>query len=241
LKNNILIIIPAYNEEENIENVINEIHEHKIEADIVIVNDGSMDKTEQIVLNKNIPLLSLPFNFGYGNALQLGFKYAIQNNYEYVIQFDGDGQHNPSDLKLIIEKLKSNEFDIVIGSRFVEKSSFNMPLSKKIAVSFLRFLIYIFSGCNIHDPTSGLQGLSKKAFTYYSKPWNFPNDYPDADILIKMLKLGFTAIEVPAHMRLRINGQSMHSGIKPFIYMIKITMSIFVVVFNHYLSRRKTT
>jgi glycosyltransferase involved in cell wall biosynthesis len=239
MKNNILIIIPAYNEENNILKVIDDIKTKILNADILIVNDGSTDNTEEIVKNKNIPIISLPFNFGYGNALQLGFKYAVENNYDFVIQFDGDGQHNADDIIEILKKLKTGKYDIVIGSRFIESSNFKISFLKKIAINFLRILIYIFSGYKIFDPTSGLQGLSKRVFKYYSKPWNFPDDYPDADILIKMLKLGYSAVEIPAHMKNRINGKSMHSGIKPLIYLIKISLSIFVVVLNHHLGRRK--
>ncbi|MEN8904521.1 MAG: glycosyltransferase family 2 protein [Clostridiales bacterium] len=239
MKKDTLIIIPVYNEEDNIGSVIDEINEKEPTVDIIVINDGSIDNTEKIVLSKGINILSLPFNFGYGNALQLGFKYALQNNYNNVIQFDGDGQHNPADISKIKKTLDFNKYDIVIGSRFINKSDFKISLSKKMALYFLKSLIYLFSNYKINDPTSGLQGLSKKTYSYYSKPWNYPNDYPDADVLIKMLKLGFTTIEIPVNMRSRSKGQSMHSGLKPFIYMLKITLSILVVVLNCFFNRRR--
>ena len=136
----------------------------------------------------------------------------------------------------VIEDFK---FDIIIGSRFCGNSTYEISYGKKIAITVFKMLIKLFTGFNISDPTSGLQGLSRKAFEFYSKAHNFPEDYPDADVLIKMLKLGYKAVELPANIRKRAGGKSMHTGIKPLFYMCKISFSILVVLFNFYISNLK--
>jgi len=225
-----LVIIPAYNEEENISKVLSGIHCLSPDADILVINDGSTDKTESIVQNHKCALISLPFNLGYGNALQTGFKYAVAKGYDYIIQFDADGQHDPESIPLIMRELKKNDVDIVIGSRFLDKSPFKLGLSKGLAISFFRLIIKMTTGVKITDPTSGLQGLTKRAFSFYSRKGNFPSDYPDADILIQMLRNSYRIREIPVDIRERNGGKSMHSSLKPIYYCIKVLMSICVVL-----------
>ena len=137
-----LLIIPAYNEEQNIEKVITSINELEInELDVLVVNDGSKDCTLEILKSLKISYVSHPYNLGYGAALQTGFKYALKKNYEYVIQFDADGQHDINNILNIMNELHTNKFDIVIGSRFISEKMYNVGILKKIALSFFRMLI----------------------------------------------------------------------------------------------------
>jgi hypothetical protein len=170
------------------------------------------------------------YNLGYGGALQTGFKYAVAMGYEYIIQFDGDGQHDPASIQTIIDQLSTRRFDIVIGSRFLNKDTFRIGLSKKLAICLFRFIIKASSGVVVTDPTSGFQGLNRKTFTFYSEMGNFPNDFPDADTVIHMLKRNYKVIEVPVHMVDRLHGQSMHSGLKSLYYGVKMLISIMVVL-----------
>lgn len=225
-----LIIIPAYNEEKNIGGVLNEIRKFNYDLDIIVINDASKDNTEQVVVEKGEKIINHFFNLGYGGALQTGFKYAVDKGYQYVIQFDGDGQHDPADLQRIINELKTGCYDIVIGSRFLDKSSFQISLTKKLAIALFRLIIGISTGVKITDPTSGLQGLTLKAYMYYSAMGNFPDDFPDADTLIHMLKRNYRVKEIPAHMKNRLHGQSMHSGLKSIFYTFKMLISISVVL-----------
>jgi glycosyltransferase involved in cell wall biosynthesis len=231
-----LLIIPAYNEELNINKVLTDITELDLSIDLLVINDGSNDKTTEIVKANNYNLISLPYNLGYGGALQTGFKYAVDTGYEYIIQFDGDGQHNAEDINAILEQLKNNSSDIVIGSRFLGKGNFKMSFLKKIAIKFFRFLIVVSTGVRITDPSSGLQGLSKRAFTYYSQMGNYPGDYPDADILIQMILSNYKVCEVPANIRQREFGKSMHAGLKPIFYMVKMLVSILIVLLRKRIS-----
>lgn len=231
-KPDLLIIIPAYNEEENIGQVLQEIRKLAINADIIIINDGSQDATEQVVRAAGEQVISLFYNIGYGGALQTGFKYAVKMDYRYVIQFDGDGQHDPRDILILLEELRTGDYDIVIGSRFLDANgpATNVGVLKRMAIAFFRFLIKVFTGVKITDPTSGIQGLSRAAFRHYAAMGNFPEDYPDADTVIFMLKAGYKVKEIPANIRLRDAGTSMHTGLKPIYYLVKMLVSIFVVL-----------
>lgn len=229
-----LLLIPAYNEERNISKVLRDIKEKNTGMDILVVNDGSMDRTCETAEKQKVKVISHSFNLGYGAALQTGFKYAMKLGYRYIIQFDADGQHDPRDICTIkneIEK-KDENIDIVIGSRYIEKDGFKTGFLKMAVIRAMRFLIRRLTGCRITDPTSGLKALSKRTFEYYSRIGNFPNDYPDADILIKMLRKNYRASEVPIHVREREYGVSMHSGLKPIFYVAKEFLNILVILLS---------
>lgn len=223
-----LIIIPALNEEKNIATVLREL-KSCISCDVLVINDGSKDATSSVARAEGVAVIDHLYNIGYGGALQTGFKFAVLHDYEYVIQFDGDGQHSPEDIDKILAKLKTNSCDIVIGSRFLSATK-NVGVMKGIAIRCFRFLIKLFTGFTITDPTSGLQGLNRKAFSYYAIMGNYPEDFPDADTLIHMLRKEFKVCEIPANIRDRMSGTSMHIGSKTVYYLIKMLVSIFVVV-----------
>lgn len=225
-----LIIIPAYNEEKNIGEVLKDIRRFMYDVDIVVINDASKDKTEQVVVENSEKVINHFYNLGYGGALQTGFKYAVAMGYNYVIQFDGDGQHDPAGIQTIIDQLSTGRYDIVIGSRFIINDTFQIGFGKKIAIFLFGLIIKASTGVKVTDPTSGFQGLNRKTFMYYSEMGNFPNDFPDADTLIHMLKRNYRVKEIPVHMRNRVFGQSMHSGLKSIYYGIKMLISISVVL-----------
>ena len=229
-KTDCLIIIPAHNEEKNIGSVLEEIRRFGIDLDILVVNDGSKDQTEAVVREAGENVITLPFNLGYGGALQTGFKFASAWGYKYVIQFDADGQHNPNNIPDILKWLRTGAYDIVIGSRYLDQSLYKTGLLKKAVISVFRFLIKISTGVKITDPTSGLQGLNNRVFTYYSKLGNYPEDFPDADTLIFMLLSRYRVHEISALMRERYSGKSMHVGFKTAFYPVKLMVSILVVL-----------
>lgn len=233
MKKEVLIIIPAYNEEQAITPVLRKLKIiAKDFADILVINDSSSDQTSRVVQEENILVTSQVFNLGYGSALQTGYKYAIRYNYKYVIQLDADGQHDPNNVLNIYEALESEEQpDIVIGSRFLEGSTtFKVSGIKRITMRYFSFLIQHFGHQKISDPTSGLQGLSRAAFLYYSSFNLFDNQYPDANVLLLMSLLGYRIKEIPAVMYARESGTSMHSGLKPIFYMLVMNLCIFNVI-----------
>ena len=236
-KKELLIIIPAYNEANNITKLLEKLESPEIAeiADVLIMNDASSDDTNWVVKARNHAIVTHVFNLGYGSALQLGYKYAIRRGYEYVIQMDADGQHDVCNIPVIYEKLKTKDEngkypDIVLGSRFMEGSSeFPVSFLKKIAWGVFRGLIYLGTGRKIADPTTGLQGLSRRVVIFYSTYNHFDDKYPDANIIMQMLLLGYRLVEVPAVMHPRGEGKSMHSGLKPVMYMFRMMFSIIAV------------
>ena len=233
-----MIIIPAYNEAGTIEPVLDALLSPPISdiADVLIMNDASKDATEKVCKSKGVRVVTHVFNLGYGSGLQVGYKYAKKMDYDFVIQMDADGQHDPCNVMRIYEELKKVDEDgktpdIVVGSRFVKGAiSFPVPITKKIAFVLFRTLIKMGSGQKIMDPTTGLQGLSKRAYGYYAGYARFDDKYPDANMLMQMKMLGCTVREIPAVMYARTEGTSMHSGIiKPAIYMFRMMFSIMAV------------
>ena len=232
-----LIIIPAYNEEKNIGAFLDKLEEPEIAefADVLVMNDASTDNTANIVRARKHEVISHAFNLGYGSGLQVGYKFALRRGYKYVIQMDADGQHDASNaVKIYNELLTKDEQgktpDIVIGSRFME-GSVTFPISsvKKVAIKLFRFLIKMGTGQEVLDPTSGLQGLSRRAILFYSGYGHFDDRYPDANMIMQMLLLGFRVKEIPAVMYARTEGVSMHSGLKPIKYMFRMMFSIIAV------------
>jgi glycosyltransferase involved in cell wall biosynthesis len=237
--NKVLIIVPAFNEEANMMPLFDQLCTPEIKsfADILVVNDASADQTGFIAKTYDVSVVTHVFNLGYGSALQVGYKYAVRRGYEYVIQMDADGQHNISNIAHIYQCLTTPDAegkfpDIVIGSRFVEGShSFKISGLKKVSLAMFSWIIKRVTGKKITDPTSGLQGLNRKAFTYYSNYGNFDYFYPDANMIIQMLLLGFRVEETASVMHERTAGLSMHTGLfKQMIYMMIMPLSIMTVI-----------
>ncbi len=234
---NILILVPAYNEEKNIGRLLESLESNEVRdfADYIIINDGSRDDTGRRIREMNGNMIEQVYNLGYGSALQTGYKYAVAQGYEYVIQMDADGQHDICNLGNIINKLTTKDEnglspDIVIGSRFMEGcDKYHISFVKRLAIGVFRAIIRIATKKRITDPTSGLQGLSKRVFVFYSKYNHFDDHYPDANMLMQMILLGYRVEEIPAIMHQRIDGVSMHSGLKPIIYIIRMALSLMAV------------
>ena len=228
----LLIIMPAYNEEKNIVSVLEKLERPEIAeiADVLVMNDASSDSTNWVVKSHGHTLVTHVFNLGYGNA--------IRRDYKYVIQMDADGQHDICNIPKLYERLKTADADgrypdIVLGSRFMKESAaYPVSLVRKVAYAWFRQMIRAFTGRKIADPTTGLQGLSRKAVLYYSKYKHFDDRYPDANMIIQMILLGFRIDEIPAVMHARTEGKSMHAGLKPIVYMFRMTFSILAVVFR---------
>lgn len=221
-----VIIIPAYNEQERIVFVIDEVRTELPEVSIVVVNDNSKDETAKKAKEKDVTVISHPYNMGYSAALLTGLKFAYYKGFNNAVLFDGDGQHIASEIKTLFNEQKSSQSDIVIGSRFIVKSDYNHGFLKTIGTNLFSSLIKAFTKKRITDPTSGFQLLNKKVIKAYTQMSGFP-EFPDANLIIYVLKKGLTVSETPVKMRLREDGESMHSGIwNPIKYMILMLYSL---------------
>ena len=232
-KKPLLIIIPAYNEEQNLGAVLDGLKAPEIAAlaDVLVMDDASADRTAEVARAHGARCVTHVFNLGYGSGLQLGYKYAVRHGYQYVIQMDADGQHDVCNVMRLWERLTAGPVeqrpDIVLGCRYMEGSEkFEIGPLKKIAYGWFRLLIRAMTGQTVADPTTGLQGLNRATVRFYARYRHFDKDYPDANMLVQMLLLGFRVEQIPAVMHYRTQGTSMHAGVwKPALYMLRVTLS----------------
>lgn len=231
--NEFLIIIPAFNEEKNISKVLDSIISLQLPIDILVINDGSKDQTVRNAKPFLVNIISHPTNLGYGSAIQTGYRFAANRKYPYVIVFDGDGQHDPSYIINMMEAIKQDDVDVVIGSRFLLKSKMEIGCSKLLVIKFFRKLIYYITGKKITDPTSGFQGFKFRVYEALSNSRNYPTDFPDSNFIIETLLNRNKILEIPVNMYNRESGSSIHSGLKPIVYVLQILLSIVVVIIRH--------
>ena len=232
----ILIIIPAFNEELRIGKVVSGIKALYPEVDILVVDDGSKDSTCKAAETHGALCASHPFNMGYGVALQTGYKYALRHNYDFLVQMDGDGQHDPSFIAALLDPVKSGQADVVIGSRFLtsgpngmDADRYKAPFARRVGMKVFGSIASLCIGQWVSDPTSGYQAMSNKVFHNLAGD-KFPVDYPDADVIIMLHRAGFRIQEVPVRMFPSPDNKSMHSGFKPLYYIFKMLLSIFVTL-----------
>lgn len=219
----VLVIVPAYNEELNIENTVNDI-KNNTNYDYIVINDCSKDNTKQVCKKNNFNLLSLPVNYGLTSAIQLGMKYAKENNYDIAIQFDGDGQHKAEYLNKLVNDIEKNNVDVAIGSRFVtEKKPFT---TRMLGSRIISILIRLFTLKNITDPTSGMRAYNRKAIEMFN---NDASLTPEPDTLVYMIKRGLNVKEIQVEMAEREFGESYLSAFKSIKYMINIIFSIIFI------------
>jgi len=228
-KSRVLVIIPAYNEEENIGKVIAEIRACVGDIEIVVINDNSSDNTAIVAKEAGVNVINLPHNLGYGGAVQTGFKYAISKGYEYGVQIDGDGQHDPHSMKDLLKVVQSGEADAAIGSRFLGSIQYRIPFFRRLGMAIFGRIVSWIIKQRISDPTSGYQALNQKVMKFFAYD-NYPSDYPDADTLILLHFAGFKIKEIPVVMRERQFGKSMHTQLKSLYYIYKMFLAIFILL-----------
>lgn len=224
-----LIIIPAYNEEEHISEVLHDSVKSNPDSDVLVVNDGSTDRTSEIARGAGVIVLDLPFNIGYGGAVQTGFRFAKEYNYDFVITMDADAQHDASYTKNLIGAMEKEGADVVIGSRFLE-GSYRMGFFRKAGVRLFSRIVRLYTGINFTDPTSGFQLITRKVYSHLAEGNNYPLDYPDVNIIMALHKMKFRLMETPVLMTEKTNGKSMHSGLRPVVYVIRMFLAILMVL-----------
>lgn len=235
----VLLIIPAYNEEENILNTVESIKNFQIsqvgnvnvELDYIVINDGSTDGTTEIIKKNSIQSINLVINLGIGGAVQTGYKYALINNYDIAVQFDGDGQHDINSIVEVISPIIEGNFDFCVGSRFVEGafSKFQTTKMRRAGIRLISKLIRLVSGKKIADVTSGYRAANKKIIALFAA--NYPTEYPEPESLVKLFKKNYSVKEVPVNMLERMGGVSSISSLNSIRYMVEVGTAILVAAF----------
>ena len=216
----VLLIIPAYNEEDNIVRVCSDLRKNYSQYDFVVVNDGSTDKTLELCEKNGFPVISFPVNLGLAGGFQTGMKYGYRKGYDCALQFDADGQHLPEYIEMMIQEMKKG-YDIVIGSRFVE---YKKPLTLRMMGSHLiSAFIKIMTGYRIKDPTSGMRLFSREIMKDCAEKMNYG---PEPDTLAYFLKKGKKVKEVQVKMSDRIAGESYLNLSKSILYMMRMIISL---------------
>jgi glycosyltransferase involved in cell wall biosynthesis len=225
----IAVVIPAYNEGENLTSLIAELNVLKkssgLDLDPVVVNDCSTDNTLAIASKLDCLVLNLPINLGIGGAVQTGVRYAFEHGYDLAIQVDGDGQHPPAEIPKLVKAITESGSDVVIGSRFIDNLGFRSTFLRRIVIRYFRCLIKLFSGQDITDCTSGFRALDRKAMALVSD--YYPDEYPEPESIlyfaVNVLKIG----EIPVVMRARSGGRSSIRNFASLYYVLKGTLAIF--------------
>ena len=226
----VLVIVPAYNEELNIVNTVNKIIKYSKksnnEINYIVINDGSSDNTKEICRKNKYNTINLIQNLGIGGAVQTGYKYALNNNYDVAIQFDGDGQHDEAYIDNLVNEIKEG-YDFVIGSRFISNlSKFKSSSTRRIGIKIISFLIKLCTGKKIYDPTSGFRAANKDVIKIFAN--HYPVEYPEPESTTELIKRGYKVTEIPVEMHEREFGTSSIKPLKSIYYMFSVSLSIII-------------
>jgi glycosyltransferase involved in cell wall biosynthesis len=229
-KGKILVIVPAYNEEGSVGRVVEEVRNRFPQVDTIVVDDGSTDRTSEIAKSKGAVALDLPFNLGIGGAMQAGYQYAYEKGYDIAIQVDGDGQHDPKEIGKLLRALEEKKVDMVIGSRFIGDSGYKSSTMRRVGISIFSQVISMIVRQKITDPTSGFRASNRKAIQLFAS--NYPQDYPEPEVVILLHQCHLKIGEVPVGMSERYSGESSITKIMSIYYMVKVLLAIFVDCFK---------
>jgi glycosyltransferase involved in cell wall biosynthesis len=223
-----LAVVPAYNEQENVARVIDSLHEHAPEFDVLVVDDGSTDRTGDAARAAGATVVRHPFNLGIGGAVQSGFIYALENGYDHMVQVDGDGQHCPDQIRLLqAEMAADRRLDMVCGSRFLSREhGYPAPVSRRTGIHIFAFMLSRIVGQRVSDPTSGFRLYNRRAITVFAG--DYPHDYPEVEAVLMVHHHRLRMAEVPVRMLQRDGGVSSIGSGKSVYYMIKVLLAIFI-------------
>ena len=226
-----IAIVPALNEEHALPKVIDELRAFDVGLDIVVVDDGSVDRTAEVAASKGARVLRLPFNLGIGGAVQTGFRFAFEQGYDIAVRVDGDGQHDPSQLNRVLAPVLSGEADIAVGSRFAADSAgYRSSRTRRLGIRLLARVVSRIVGQRVTDTTSGFQALNRHGIALFAR--DYPHDYPEVEATVMVFRHRLRLVEVPVTMRERGGGRSSITTLRSVYYMVKVLLAIFVGLFR---------
>jgi glycosyltransferase involved in cell wall biosynthesis len=223
-------IVPAFNEEASVTRVIDELRAFDPELEIVVVDDGSTDRTTEVARNRGAHVVRLPFNLGIGGAVQTGFRYAWEHGFDVAVRVDGDGQHDPGELGAVLEPVLAGEVDVAVGSRFIGGAGYRSSRPRRIGIRLLAACVSALTRQRITDPTSGFQAANRLGIRLFAA--DYPHDYPEAEATVMVFKHRLRLKEVPVAMRARERGRSSITTLRSVYYMVKVLLAIFVALFR---------
>jgi hypothetical protein len=224
----LLVIVPAYNEEGAIAQVVESVHTHVPGAPVLVIDDCSQDSTIDAARRAGAEVLALPHHLGLGGCVQAGYKLAYELGFDYVIRVDGDGQHDARDIPRILDRLKTTGCEMVIGSRFAEENGSPTGVVRSLGIRFFRMVLRPILGKPVHDPTSGFVGVNHRALDLFSR--SFPLEYPEIEALVVLQRKRFRFEEVPCTMRPRLTGRSSITALRSLYYIVHVLLGVFVNV-----------
>ena len=225
-----IAIVPAHNEERNIARVIEELRAFDASLEVVVVSDGSVDRTAEVAAALGAHVIRLPFNLGIGGAVQTGFRYAWEGGYEIVVRVDGDGQHDPAQLERVLAPVLAGEADIVVGSRFAGDAGYRSSATRRIGIRLLAWVVSAIAQQRVTDTTSGFQALNRRAIGLFAA--DYPHDYPEVEGMVMVIRHRLRLREVPVSMRAREHGRSSIGAAASVYYMAKVLLALFVGLFR---------
>jgi glycosyltransferase involved in cell wall biosynthesis len=225
-----IAIVPAYNEERNIGRVVDELRAFDPGLEIVVVSDGSVDRTVAVAAEHGAHVIRLPFNLGIGGAVQTGFRYAWEGRFDVAVRVDGDGQHDPAQLARLLEPVLAGEADIVVGSRFTGEAGYRSSAARRVGIRFLAWVVSVIARQRVTDSTSGFQALNRRAIRLFAA--DYPHDYPEVEGMVMVIRHRLRLREVPVTMRAREHGRSSIGALGSVYYMAKVLLALFVGLFR---------
>ena len=225
-----IAIVPAYNEERNVGRVLDELRALDPGLDVVVVSDGSTDRTAEVAASRGAHVIRLPFNLGIGGAVQTGFRHAWEERYELAVRLDGDGQHDPGELRALVAPVVAGEADLAVGSRFVSGGGYRSSAARRIGIRILARVVSTIARQRLTDTTSGFQACNRRAIAVYAA--DLPHDYPEVEGMVMAIKHRIRLVEVPVTMREREHGRSSIGALASIYYMVKILLALFVDLFR---------
>jgi glycosyltransferase involved in cell wall biosynthesis len=226
-----IAIVPALNEEHTVSHVIDELRAFDAGLDIVVIDDGSADRTADVAAAKGAYVLRLPFNLGIGGAVQTGFKFAFERGYDIAVRVDGDGQHDPAQLARILEPVLRGDADIAVGSRFAAgEGGYRSSRTRRVGIRILAGVVSRIVGQRVTDTTSGFQALNREGIALFA--CDYPHDYPEVEATVMVFRHRLRLQEVPVSMRERGGGRSSITALHSMYYMVKVLLAIFVGLFR---------
>jgi glycosyltransferase involved in cell wall biosynthesis len=225
-----IAIVPAYNEERNIGRVLDELRAFDPGLEVVVISDGSVDRTCAVAAEHGAHVIQLPFNLGIGGAVQTGFRFAWEGGYQLAVRCDGDAQHDPAELPKVIAPVVAGDADIAVGSRFASGEGYRSTATRRLGIRLLALVVSAIARQRVTDTTSGFQALNRRALGLFAA--DYPHDYPEVEGMVMTIKHRLRLVEVPVTMREREHGTSSITALRSIYYMAKVLLALFVGLFR---------